>query len=100
MKLRVEEEALNDVESAYLFFANRSFEYADYFRSCLREDLKSLVIANGFHPIKFGYHYAFSKKFRTTIYYSIDNDLLQVVAILDQRFSVTRTRETLKIRQK
>ena len=100
MRLRVEEEALEDVESAYLFFANRSFDYADHFRVCLREDLKALVIANGFHPTKFGYHYVFSKKFRTTIYYFITNDLIQVVAILDQRFSVTRTREALKIRQK
>jgi len=66
----------------------------DYFRSCLIADIESLAYYGGIHEVEHGFHRALSKRFPFCIYYSVNADVLIVVAVLDAR------RDPLWIRQR
>jgi hypothetical protein len=60
----------------------------------LSADIESLAYYGGIHEIEHGLHRSLSKRFPFCIYYSLNADVLIVVAVLDAR------RDPLWIRQR
>ena len=88
MKLRevfLLKEATIDLEESRLFYDLQEKGVGDYFFDCLISDLECLEFYSGTHSKKFGLYRMFSKRFPFAIYYEIDNDIVEVVAILDMR---------------
>ena len=88
MKLRevfLLKEAAEDLEEGRLFYDLQEEGVGDYFFDCLISDLESLRFYSGIHSKKFSYYRMFSKRFPFAIYYEIDKDIVQVVAVLDMR---------------
>ncbi|MFM8656938.1 MAG: type II toxin-antitoxin system RelE/ParE family toxin [Chthoniobacterales bacterium] len=64
----------------------QSFGLGDYFTSCLRADIEGLKITAGVHPIVYqDYHRSLSRIFPYGIFYSCDNDIVTIWAVLDLR---------------
>ncbi|WP_347274163.1 type II toxin-antitoxin system RelE/ParE family toxin [Candidatus Kuenenia sp.] len=78
-------EATVDLEEGRLFYDLQEKGVGDYFFDCLISDLESLKFYSGIHSKKFGFYRMFSKRFPFAIYYEIDKDIVEVVAILDMR---------------
>ena len=88
MKLRevfLLKEATVDLEESRLFYDLQEKGVGDYLFDCLISDLECLEFYSGTHSKKFGLYRMFSKRFPFAIYYEIDNDIVEVVAILDMR---------------
>jgi len=85
MKVHISTDAELDLANGYWFYERQSPGLGSYFRSCLIADIDSLVYYAGIHEIEFGYHRALANRFPFCIYYSIDEESILVVAVLDAR---------------
>ena len=85
MIVEISSDAEEDLLDGYWFYDRQSTGLGDYFRSCLIADIESLAYYGGIHEIEYGFHRALSKRFPYCIYYSIENDVITVVAVLDAR---------------
>ena len=77
--------AENDIADGYWFYERQSIGLGDYFRSCLVSDIESLAFFGGIHEIHFDFHRALSKRFPYGIFYSVESEIVTVVAVLDLR---------------
>jgi hypothetical protein len=94
MIVSISSDAEADIAEGYWFYERQSPGLGDYFRSCLIADIESLGYYGGIHEIEHGFHRSLSKRFPFCIYYSLNADVLIVVAVLDAR------RDPLWIRQR
>ena len=94
MIVSISSDAEADIAEGYWFYERQSPGLGDYFRSCLIADIESLAYYGGVHEVEHGFHRALSKRFPFCIYYSVNADVLIVVAVLDAR------RDPLWIRQR
>ena len=78
-------EAAVDLDEGRFFYDLQEKGVGDYFFDCLISDLESLRFYSGIHRKKFGFYRMFAKRFPFAIYYEIENDIVEVVAILDMR---------------
>ena len=92
------DDASEDLEAGKIFYDEREFGIGDYFIDCLLSDLTSLKIYAGIHNYHFGYQRMLSKRFPFAIYYDIEDEIAQVIAILDMRMNPDSIRKTLKQR--
>ncbi len=84
-----------DLEEARPFYDLQEKGVGDYFFDCLISDLECLKFYSGIHSKKFGFYRMFSKRFPFAIYYEIEKDIVEVVAILDMRRSPSLIRNKL-----
>lgn len=86
MKIIITESAADDIAEGYLFYEKQSRGLGDYFESSIFTDIRSLVIYSGVHEVHFGIYYRkITKHFPYAIYYTVENDLIQIHAIIDTR---------------
>ena len=85
MIVDISSDAEEDLIEGYWFYERQSTGLGDYFRSCLIADIESLAYYGGIHATEYGYHRALSKRFPFCIYYSVNEDTVTVVAVLDAR---------------
>lgn len=85
MIISISSDAEADLAEGYWFYERQSPGLGDYFRSCLIADIESLNYYGGIHELAFGYHRALTKRFPFCVYYSLKEDMLVVVAIIDAR---------------
>ena len=50
-RIRISDDALNDLNRGFLFYEAQEIGLGDYFVSCLRADIESLKICAGIHRI-------------------------------------------------
>ena len=89
------DEAVKDIEAGRDFYEKREEGIGEYFVHSLLSDITSLRLFAGIHPVHCGYMRMLSKRFPFAVYYDIEGDLAQVVAILDMRQDPNATREIL-----
>ncbi len=102
MKLRdvfLLKEATVDLEEGRLFYDLQGKGVGGYFFDCLMSDLECLKFYGGIHRKKFGFYRMLSKRFPFAIYYEIDKDIVEVVAILDMRRNPSLIRNNLERRK-
>ena len=86
MIIKVNPSAKKDLKDGYSFYEKQDTTIGIYFLDSLSSDIDSLIITAGVHEIIFNKYYRkLSKKFPFAIYYTIDDNTIQVEAILDCR---------------
>jgi hypothetical protein len=96
MNIRVNSSAKKDLIDGYSFYERQETTIGSYFLDSLYSDIDSLVISVGVHQIIFNKYYRMlSKRFPFAIYYTIQDDTINVEAILDCRRKPAWIREKL-----
>ena len=85
MKINILTSAIEDLYKGRLFYEKQSNGLGEYFFDSLFSDIDSLVLYAGIHPKKFGYHRLLSKRFPYSIYYTVEDEIITVWRVLDQR---------------
>lgn len=85
MEIRLLETAKEDLRAGYWFYEYQSAGLGDYFLDCMQADVRSLQIYAGIHVRAEGFFRMLAKRFPFAIYYLIDNDRIDVYAVLDCR---------------
>lgn len=99
MKVRLLDEAEQDLEDGQAFFERQSPGLGGYFVRRLLEDLRALRTTAGIHAIEHGYFRAISERFPYKIYYKVEGTYVMVVAIVDSRRDPAAIRDDLTNRQ-
>ncbi|MEM8955586.1 MAG: type II toxin-antitoxin system RelE/ParE family toxin [Verrucomicrobiota bacterium] len=95
-KIRISDDALADLNEGYRFYEAQDAGLGDYFSSCLRADIESLRITAGIHNNVYqDYHRLLSRVFPYGIFYTFENDVAIVWAVLDLRQDPDWIRERL-----
>ena len=68
-----------------MFYEKNAPGLGDYFLDCIQADVRSLKIYAGIHEMSEGFHRMLAKRFPFAVYYLIENDNIDVYAILDCR---------------
>ena len=64
MKVRISEDALQDLNDGYFFYDAQQGGLGDYFTACLRADIEGLKVSAGIHRIVYqDYHRLLSRVF-------------------------------------
>ncbi|HIP28895.1 MAG TPA: type II toxin-antitoxin system RelE/ParE family toxin [Sulfurovum sp.] len=85
MTLKVLRSAREDLRLGIRFYNSQQKGLGSYFYEALITDIESLQIYAGIHPKIQNYYRSVSKRFPYSIYYKIDDDLVKVYAVLDDR---------------
>ncbi|RUM69325.1 MAG: type II toxin-antitoxin system RelE/ParE family toxin [Sulfurovum sp.] len=85
MTLKVLQKAREDILLGIMFYNQQEEGLGNYFYDVLISDIESLQIYAGIHPKIKTFYRALSKRFPYSIYYKIDDDLIKVYAVLDNR---------------
>ncbi len=85
MKIRVLDEAQQDLEEGAEFYDNQQRGLGVYYLDSLLADIESLKLYAGTHIIVNGYFRLLSKTFPYAIYYLMNDDFIDVYAVLDCR---------------
>jgi hypothetical protein len=97
MRLQVLDAARDDLIAGFDFYETREPGIGDYFLSCLYSDVESLRIFGGIHRRVYkNLQRSLSKRFPFAIYYTVENDVVTIRAILDCRRNPTWIRSRLK----
>ena len=83
------------MDEGRLFYDLQEKGVGDYFFDSLISDLECLRFYSAIHRKKFGFYRMFAKRFPFAIYYEIDNDIVEVAAILDMRRNPSLIRSKL-----
>ncbi len=98
MKIRIIDQAVDDLVDGYNFYEDQAPGLGTYFLDCLYSDVESLVLYAGIHRIVHSnYHRMLSEKFPFAIYYTISGDEINIHAIIDCRRDPAWIRDRLKI---
>ena len=95
MIVNISSDAEADLVDGFWFYERQSPGLGDYFRSCLIADIDSLAYYGGIHEITNGYHRALSKRFPFCVYYSLSEEMIVIVAVVDARRDPPWTRRRL-----
>jgi hypothetical protein len=97
IKVRISEDALQDLNAGFLFYEAQEQGLGDYFTACLRADIEGLKVSAGVHRVVYDdYHRLLSRVFPFGIFYTIERDDAVVWAIIDLRKDPAWIKEKLK----
>ena len=85
MKIKILEEAEQDLIDGFSFYEAQESGLGEYFLDSLFSDIDSLQLFAGIHPWHLGYQRLLSKRFPFAIYCRIDKDTVRIRAVLDCR---------------
>ncbi len=97
MKIQISTSANQDLVDGFHFYEKQSEGLGAYFIDSLFSDIDSLKIYAGIHSVHFNkYFRLLSKRFPFAIYYLIEQNTINVYAILDTRSNPAWIRKKLK----
>jgi len=85
MHIKILDEAQEDILKGTLFYESQQYGAGDYFLDSISSDIGSLHLYAGIHAVRFGYYVLFSKRFPYTVYYKLEDRVIYVYAVLDER---------------
>lgn len=85
MKIRILEAAREDLKAGFEFYESQAPGLGEYFLDSIQGDVKSLKIFAGIHEKANGFFRMLAKRFPFAIYYLINNNTINIYAILDCR---------------
>jgi hypothetical protein len=83
VEIQVLESAKEDLREGTRFYEAMSPGLGDYFLDCIQDDVRSLTLFAGIHEVAGEFHRLLVKRFPFAVYYLVDNDRVDVYAILD-----------------
>lgn len=97
IKIRISNEALDDLADGFWFYEAQDEGLGDYFASQLKADIEGLKVTAGIHKSsESGYLRLLSRKFPYAIYYTFADDVAVVWAVVDCRRSPEWIRKHLE----
>lgn len=97
MRIRISEDALQDLQSGYVFYETQAKGLGDYFVACLRAEIESLRVYGGIHRIVYqDYHRLLSRVFPYGVFYAVEDRCAIVWAVIDLRSDPDWIRRKLK----
>lgn len=96
MKIRILDEAGQDLIDGYCFYEKQFEGLGHKFLDSLFEDIDGLYIHAGIHATYYGYHRLLAKRFPYAVYYRVDADTVIIYAVLDCRRDPLIAEEILK----
>ncbi|WHZ28644.1 MAG: hypothetical protein OJF51_003442 [Nitrospira sp.] len=96
MRIKILDEAQDDLIQGFRFYEGREAGLGAYFLDCLFSDIDSLLLYGGIHQVVYGHRRCLSKRFPFAIYYSVDENIVHVHAVLDCRRNPLWIRKRLK----
>ena len=95
-RIKISEEALQDLNEGFLFYEAQQFGLGDYFVSSLRSDIERLRIAGGTHRVVFqDFHRLICSIFPFAVYCTPEAEQVIVWAVIDQRHDPNWIRDHL-----
>lgn len=85
MDIRLLETAKEDLREGWNFYEQNAVGLGGYFLDCMQADVRSLKVFAGIHEMADGFHRMLAKRFPFAVYYLIENETIDVYAILDCR---------------
>lgn len=96
IRIRISDEALQDLNEGFLFYEAQGIGLGDYFATCLRADIEGLRITAGVHRLIYrDYHRLLSRVFPYGVFYTHQDDEVVVWAVIDLRRDPTWIRDRL-----
>lgn len=95
MKIRILDDAQQDLVDGFHFYEEQSEGLGDYFLDSLFADIDSLQIYAGIHALHLGHHRLLSRRFPYAIYYRIKHEEVSAHAVLDCRRNPSWIRDRL-----
>jgi len=96
VKIKILDEAPDDLIQGFRFYEGRETGLGAYFLDCLFSDIDSLLLYGGIHQVVYGHRRCLFKRFPFAIYYSVEEDIVHVHAVLDCRRNPLWIRKRLK----
>jgi len=96
MKIVVLPSALDHLSDGFYFYEQQRDGLGHYFIESLYSDIDSLQLYAGIHIKSLGYHRLLSKRFPYAIYYRLEQDTIQIWAVLDGRQDPVAIRRRLR----
>lgn len=97
IKIRISNEALDDLADGFWFYEAQEAGLGDYFSSQLKADIEGLKVTAGIHKqSESGYLRLLSRKFPYAIYYTFAGSVAVVWAVVDCRRNPEWIREHLE----
>ncbi len=86
IRIRISEDALQDLEDGFVFYEIQECGVGDYFVSCLRADIESLRLHAGTHRIVHqDYYRLLSRVFPYGVFYTMEGNCAVIWAVIDLR---------------
>lgn len=85
MRIRLLPQAERDLEIGADFYESQKPGLGIYFNDCLAADIESLNLYAGIHESYRGFYRSLSKRFPFSIYYKLNEDIVEIYAVLDAR---------------
>ena len=86
MQVRILESAKADLRAGRLFYEYQAgSELGSYFFDAVFTEIDSLAIYAGIHPRRFGFYWLLAPHFPYSVYYDIDDGVVNVYAVIDNR---------------
>lgn len=86
IRIRISDDAWNDLNEGFLFYEVQQPGLGDYFASCLKADIEGLRITGGVHRTVYAdYHRLLSCVFPYGIFYTKEGDTVDIWAVIDLR---------------
>jgi hypothetical protein len=97
MRLQILDLARDDLIEGFHFYEDREEGLGGYFLASLYADIESLKLFGGLHrKVYRGFHRALSKRFPFAIYYTVEEDIVRIRAVVDCRKRPSWIRRHLK----
>lgn len=98
MKIRILDQAEDDLVDGYNFYEHQAPGLGTYFLDCIYSDVESLLLYAGIHRIVHrDYHRMLSERFPFAIYYTVSGDEIKIHAIIDCRRDPAWIRDRLNM---
>jgi plasmid stabilization system protein ParE len=85
VEIRLLESAKDDLREGWTFYEQQAAGIGDYFLDSIHADVQSLRLYAGIHERAEGFHRMLAKRFPFAIYYLIEEERIDIYAILDCR---------------
>jgi hypothetical protein len=96
MRIAISDDAENDLVDGARFYDSLEHGLGGYFIDSLLSDIDSLLLYAGIHVKVWGYYRLLSQRFPYAVYYSLEDDLVRIHAVLDCRQDPDKTRNRIQ----
>lgn len=97
MRIQILDLAKSDLIEGFRFYEDKERGLGDYFLVNVYSDIESLKVFGGIHRKAYReFHRALSKRFPCAIYYTVEEDIIRIRAVVDCRRKPSWIRQHLK----
>jgi plasmid stabilization system protein ParE len=95
MRIEILDKAAEDLLEGFRFYEKQREGVGHYFIDSLMADIESLHLYAGVHAKQWGYHRMIARRFPFALYYRIQEEVIQIHAVLDCRRNPAWIRDRL-----